>query len=153
VAKGDPGPAGPAGPKGDKGDKGDKGEPGPAGPAGDGARVVETIHCEADLDTTPLRFSYDAVVFGSGAVFVSAVVFGSEGQASEAQVFAPTQAGHARGALLLSYDAYAGANGGFWRLELDRRSLVATIEYDDPDLPARKQSWRMKPEVCAATRY
>lgn len=159
------GPAGPAGPPGPMGTMGTMGAPGPAGPAGpqgpagsggmgtDGSKVTASIGCTADIEGTTIGFAYNAVQFASGAVFAAGSIDSAGIQASAANIFAPQQVGYETAPVILVFDSAGAVNGGWWKLSLNRMSLVVTIEYNDTDVMGGKRSWTMTPDKCVVNRY
>jgi hypothetical protein len=74
---GEKGEKGEPGAPGEKGEKGDPGEPGPEGrpaDAGTAIRIKESIFCAGGLESTQLGFSYNAVLFSSGDLYVAATI-------------------------------------------------------------------------------
>jgi hypothetical protein len=55
--------------------------------------------------------------------------------------------------VLLGLDVQGAANYGFWRLELNRTTLVVTITYTDADLVGGTLSWTMTPDKCVLNNY
>lgn len=161
---GEAGPPGPPGPAGDAGPQGPPGQPGLAadagpspsvdlGPVFDPSRITGSIHCGGSIQNTSLYFTYDADQFANGNVFVSGDIFGSASQSSTALIYAPTQNGFINAPITVTLDAYSPADGGWWRLSLDRTSLVVTIEYNDADMTPAKQTWTMTPDKCVVNTY
>ena len=176
---GPPGPAGDAGPQGPAGEVGPPGPPGPAGDAGpqglpgtpgtasdagtspsvdagaafDPSRITSSIHCGGSLENTNLIFAYDVAQFANGNVFASGNVAGAASQSSTALVYAPTQNGYATAPIIVTLDASGPADFGWWRLSLNRTSLVVTIEYNDAGMTPPKQTWTMTPDKCVVNTY
>jgi hypothetical protein len=68
-------------------------------------------------------------------VFASGSISASDIQASGAVLFSPQQRGYASAPVIVTFDVYMGANGGWWELALDRTTLVTTITYNDSEQP------------------
>ena len=49
---------------------------------------------------------------------------------------------------MFTYDLAAPANGGFWRLELDRETLIVSIIYRDVDFNPNPMTWIQTPDQC-----
>jgi hypothetical protein len=165
---GDAGPQGLVGPMGPQGPAGEAGPPGPAGlgvdaggpsvsvdvgPTFDPSRITSSIHCGASLENTTLTFTYDVAQFANGNVFASGGVSGAASQSSTAVVYAPTQNGYATAPIIVTLDASAPADFGWWRVSLNRTSLVVTIEYNDAGMTPPKQTWIMTPDKCVVNTY
>ena len=158
----DAGPAGEPGPTGAAGVAGVAGQPGPAGqpgaaatatPATDSSKLTKSIGCFGSLENTSLSFSYTVAVFANGNVFASAGVREGLIGASAANFYAPTQNGALSAAVLVSLDEAPPGNGGFFRISLDRATLVTTIVYTDVDVTGGTTSWTMLPAQCIANSY
>jgi len=157
---GDPGPAGQPGTAGAAGEPGAAGQSGPAGiageaaqPATDPAKVTKSIGCSGSLENTSLFFSYSAALFANGNIFASAGVREGLIGASYASFYAPTQNGALDAAVIVSLDEAPPANGGFFRLSLNRTTLVTTIVYTDVDVAGGTTSWTMLPASCVTNSY
>jgi len=95
---------------------------------------------------------YDAVLFGSGDLFVTARVRNAAIGASSSVFYAPGQNGYLTASVLVSLDADATANGGFFHVLLDRATLTTTVDYF-ADGAAVTQSWSMLPAACVHNFY
>ena len=160
ACSGDPGPVGTAGPPGGPGEPGAAGEAGPAGTAGakgdpatDSAKVTKSIGCAGSLENTSLSFRYSVALFANGNIFASAGVREGLIGASFASFYAPTQNGALDAAVLVSLDEMPPGNGGFFRISLNRTTLVTTIVYTDVDVAGGTTSWTMLPSNCVANSY
>ena len=154
------GPAGPAGQAGPMGAQGPAGQTGPAGPKGDtgpagadGGKITASITCTGRIPDSTVSVGYNAVQFMSGAVFASAYVSGPGIEASEAKIYAQSQVGWQTAPIIVVYDVYGTPNYGWWRVSLDRSTLVVTAEYNDNEYPGGKGSWSMTPDKCVVNRY
>jgi hypothetical protein len=136
---------------------GPAGAMGPAGsssPAGaDGSKITGSIYCRGSLENTTLYFSYNAVQFGSGAVFASAAIKANDIQASGANFYAMAQNGWDAAPVSITFDATMNANAGWWDVRLNRTTLVVTIDYNDTDVMGGKRSWTMTPDKCVVNKY
>lgn len=150
------GPPGPAGPQGRTGPAGEAGPPGPQGTssdAGDGNKIIASIGCSGTLEGTGLAFRYSAAQFGDGNVFATGSIAGTASSSSYAVIYAPQQSGYVDAPVLLVFDAYGAATSGFWKLELDRQTLVTVITYIDAELDSGPRVWTMDPAKCVLNLY
>ena len=161
-----PGCSGDPGPTGQPGAAGAAGEPGPAGPRGesaaagdrgapaqDSAKVTRSIGCSGALENTALLFTYSVALFANGNVIASAGVREGLIGASFTNFYAPTQNGALDAAVLVSIDEAPPGNGGFFRISLNRTTLVTSIVYTDVDVAGGTASWTMLPANCVANSY
>lgn len=162
-----PGPPGPAGPvgatglpgkpgdAGEPGAKGDKGDPGKDGLSVDGSKITGSIFCGGGFQglQSSLQFTYSAVQFANGNMFVSGSVSDGYVQTGNAAMFTSIQNGWVNGALTIQHDMLGPNVGGFWSLSLNRSSLVVSIQYFDSDLVGGSQAWEMLPSQCVVNTY
>jgi hypothetical protein len=122
---------------------------------GEGSRVTASIHCGGSLENTNLWFTYDVALFSGGWLFASGNISAPDIQSSGANIYAPTQNGAATAPVILVFDATGTANAGWWRISLNRTTLVTTIEYNDVDLPEvdDKRAWTMTPDKCVVNSF
>lgn len=155
---GETGPSGPAGPPGSEG------PPGPAGPAGtagtvvdggsaDPSKIVRSIGCSGTLEGTVLFFSYDVALAANGTIYASASVRDPSLGASGAIVYSPAQNGATNAAVIVPLDELPPANGGYFRITLNRETLVTSIVYTDVDATGGSRAWTMQPTQCVSNAY
>jgi hypothetical protein len=145
--------------KGEKGDAGEAGaagaagEQGEAGEAGVDNHIVSSIGCNGILSGTSVSVSYSAALTAAGDVFVTGEVAGTTSQASSAKFYAASQTGAVLGAVIVVFDLSGSSNSGFWRLSLDRSTLVVSATYTDTDYAGGGQTWTMTPDDCTVNEY
>jgi hypothetical protein len=100
-----------------------------------------------------LAFTYDVVQFGNKNLFISGQIESPALTATGTTFYAPSQNGWLTAPVFVVFDANAPADSGFWKLSLDRQTLVTTIEYTDADLAAGKLSWTLTPDKCVVNSY
>lgn len=151
-----------------QGARGDRGVPGVTGPAGadgaagaagaagaDGAsnRIKSSIGCNGALQGTAVNFSYSVALMASGDVFVTGSVRGVAFETAQSAFYSALQVGAATAAVFVESDMSGTANAGYWKLELNRTTLVATITYTDADVIGGVQCWTMTPDKCVVNAY
>jgi Collagen triple helix repeat (20 copies) len=160
--KGDTGDSGAQGPKGDKGDTGDagpQGEQGPKGETGDAASSIGTVegslYCGGLLEGTTINFSYQAVVFTDGTIWVNGEIRGVDLGISSSAFYAPTQNGAVTAQVIISLDMVGTDNGGWWTIEVNREDLGAIVIYHDTELTDGTDAWNMDAEAsgCIHNQY
>jgi hypothetical protein len=151
------GEAGPPGPPGPEGPAGVAGPVGPAGSSGGGgsdpSKIVRSIGCAGGLEGTALSFFYSVALTANGTIFASASVREPQIGASNTSVFSPAQNGSTDAAVLISLDEIPPANGGFFRVSLNRETLVTSIVYNDTDAAGGTRTWTMQPSQCVSNAY
>lgn len=167
---GQPGPVGPKGDTGERGEKGDTGKQGANGTNGmdgkpgangkdgadasDGSKIAAGIYCVGGLEgSTNLTFTYQAIEFENGNVFVTGSIRDGSVETSASNFYAPTQNGWVNGGVLVQHDAYATDNAGFWNLTLNRQTLVVSISYYDSQMVGGGATWTMTPNKCTVSTY
>jgi len=162
---GAPGATGPAGSDGVDGSTGPAGATGATGPAGatgatgaagsdaEATRVIESFYCTGLLEDTPLIFEYNAVLMGSGDLFVTGSIRDVLLESSETRIYAPQQNGYATAPVYIGFDVDSTKNGGWFSLALDRPTLIVVIDYLSSDPGVVTQTWTMQPASCVHNFY
>lgn len=132
---------------GEDGTNGTNGAPGAAN------RIVATHFCQGALEATALRFTYSAALTAAGDVFVDASIQDALIEVPGVAYFAAGQAGAATAPAIFAYDQAAPVNGGWWRIEMNRSTLVVTITYNDVDVSGGSDSWTMLPAACITNTF
>lgn len=122
---------------------GGKGEQGPAGK--DGGRIVSSMYCQGTITglggaasaLNGLKVEYNAVLTSSSDVYAAAHIIDSFSQVSGTTFYAAGEAGAATGAVVVTNDYHSTGNGGFWRISLNRATMVTSIVYTDSSLGAQ----------------
>lgn len=118
--------------------KGPKGDTGASG----GGRVIATIYCAGTVSgmaggAAPLNgldVEYNAVLTAGGDVYATANIVDEASQVSGTAFYAAAEPGSATAEVPVTADYVGVYNGGFWRVSLNRNTLVTSVEYDDPSL-------------------
>lgn len=149
--------------KGEKGEKGEKGDQGSAGKSGDDGHdgadgsdnhIVSSIHCGGSLQgTTSLSFSYSVALLASGDLFANGSIYDGNFEVSNTAFYAREQNGATTGGVIFNYDMATPSNGGYWKIELNRTTLVTTLTYTDDDVAGGKRFWYMTPDDCIVNKY
>jgi hypothetical protein len=139
------------GAEGPPGEDGEDGLDGRDGLDGTDNRIEESIFCTGLLESTTLYFSYHAAVTTAGDIFSSGAIRDAVEETGASSYFSAGQNGAATAPVVFTADAYGSATGGWWRLSLDRTTLVASIEYNDTEMPGGQDVWTMPATAC--TRY
>jgi hypothetical protein len=105
------------------------------------------------LENTPLHFTYSAHLFANGNIFASAGIQDVGLAASYANLYSPRQNGAVTAPVNVTFDEVAPSNGGWWRISLNRATLVTTIVYNDVDVAGGTQTWTMQPANCVVNSY
>lgn len=133
-----------------KGDKGDKGD---AGANGTDNHIVGSISCGGELGTTGVWFSYQVAQMASGDVFAHGSIRASVAENGASVFYSSKQVGAATAAVQVESDLQGAANAGYWRLTLDRATLITSIDYYDSDATGGHTAWVMTPDKCVGSTY
>lgn len=151
------GASGPAGPTGATGATGAMGATGPAGSSASSLEMTKSIHCAGELrDILNGYFgsiNYDAAIFSSGFVLVSASADNHTQQLSNVGFYIPTQTGWATAPVTIGFNYFNFSNYGSWVISLDRTTDVVIATYNDPALSPPYLTWTLTPDKCVVTTY
>lgn len=115
----------------------------PGAPGVDGGKVKQSIYCEGTISglagnagtaLNGLQVEYNAVITTSGDVYVTGNVIDDYVQVSGSQFYAKLEAGSSTGEVLITNDMYGAGNGGFFKISLNRNTMVTSIVYTDSNL-------------------
>lgn len=114
----------------------------PGAPGKDGGRIVSSMFCEGTITglaggASPLnglQVEYNAVLTSSGDIYATANIIDQFAQVSGTAFYAAGEAGAASGAVLVTNDYHSTGNGGYWRVSLNRTTMVTSIVYTDSSL-------------------
>lgn len=129
--------------------KGDKGD---AGKDGAGDKIVSRFLCHDQLEAGA-HISYSASVMASGNVFASGEVSGTLYQIGASDFWAPQTPGADLGYISFVEDGVGSGNGAFWKVGLDRNTLILTAQYDDADLTPNIKTYTSTADKCTKTAY
>lgn len=119
-----------------KGPKGDKGADG-------SGRIISTINCQGQITgltgaagtaLNGLFVEYTAILTSASDVYATAVVYDDLFQYSATHFYANGQSGADSASVYITADFDASADGGFWRISLNRDTLVTSVRYTDSSL-------------------
>lgn len=133
--------------------KGKDGADGKDGTDGTNNRMIASIHCSGLLDGTSLYFYYNASLMASGDVFANGSINDAYLQVYGSSYFSAQQNGAATASVLITDDQLGAANSGFWEIQLNRQTLVTSIDYHDTDATNGILSWVMTPDKCLSNQY
>ena len=108
-----------------------------------GIQPSVSLYCGAQLENTTLYFTYTAMVFSDSSVFVYGGIYGGAAQYGASTFYDSSQTGASTAAVMFTYDAEPSANGGYWRISVNRSTLAATIVYTDTDVSGGSATWTL----------
>ena len=114
-------------------------------------RITSTLYCSGTLEgVTGINWIYRVRQFSSGDIFVSGEVRDGEIAVSSATMFSSLQVGYSEAPIFISFDLSANgvSNGGYWKITLDRSTLITSIEYNDVDVAPNPSFWPMTADRC-----
>ena len=116
--------------------------------------VIETLFCTGSLENAAgINWTYQAQQFASGDIFVSGSVENGEIAASSSLIYSHQQNGFTTAPVFIAFDLAGTSNGGYWKIFLDRTTLITTIEYNDPDNVTNPRIWDMVSDNCINNEY
>jgi len=118
-----------------------------------GGRIVASIFCQGDIPNSNLDVAYSAALTSSGDIYVSGSVHSPGQQMSTTSIYSAKQNGATTASVIISFDVAGAVNGGWWKLSLDRQTLVHTAEYNDTDVSGGKSTFTLTPDKCLKNTY
>lgn len=116
-------------------------------------KVTLSITCQALLAGTNVTAVYNANVFSSGDLFVSATVHGFGFATGASLMYAATQINADTAPVAFVYDLAETGNKGHWKLSLNRETMIVSVEYTDADVANGKLTWQLTPPDCTVGDY
>lgn len=118
-----------------------QGKDGAPGAPGASGKIVASIYCEGQISAgggaaslDGLNIEYNAVLTAAGDVYATASVADEYAQYSGTQFYAAGENGSSTGAIYITADFHSGGDGGWWKISLNRNTLVTSVSYTDPSL-------------------
>ena len=108
-----------------------------------GVKPSSSLYCGASLQNTSLYFTYKAMVFSDSSVYAYGGIYGTAYQIGSSKFYASSQVGASTAAVLFAYDVSGSANGGYWKIEVNRSTRAATIVYTDSDVSGGSDTWTL----------
>jgi Collagen triple helix repeat (20 copies) len=156
---GAPGARGDAGAPGAQGDAGAPGAQGDAGAPGAPDSITASISCSGIGYVGAFEgvFTYQLDQFSNGSVFASASVASAGLESSSSTFYAPTQVGWTTAQVNVVMDIASPVDFGFWKMSLNRTTLVVSVSYNDTDLPtygfSNPFNLTFTPSACVVNTY
>jgi len=108
-----------------------------------GIKPAANLWCGAALSGTSLRFTYDAMLFSDGSVFVYGNIYASDQQIGGSTFYDSSQNGSSTAAINITADLLGTDNWGYWRISLNRSTLVVSIVNTDSDATGGSNTWTL----------
>jgi len=109
------------------------------------------IACDAALSNTALYFEYKVTLFTDGSLLVHGSIYGALVEVTDSTFYDSSQNGATTGYINIRYDVSGSANGGDWKISLNRSTLVTTVTYVDPDITTL--SWTLPSSSCTLNEF
>lgn len=121
-------------------------------------RIVSTMNCFGEVTglsgpawvLNGLQVEYQAVLTDAGDVYATAAIIDELQQVSGTRYYAAPESGSGRAEVNITADFVGAANGGLWRIAVDRVSRVTRVIYEDVDLASRVDL-DFAPQACTVT--
>ena len=108
-----------------------------------GIKPAASLYCGAALSGTSVNFTYDAMLFSDGSVFVYGGIYTSDQLIGKSTFYDSSQSGATTAAVLLTYDLSGTDNWGYWSISVNRSTLVVTILYTDSNESGGSTTWTL----------
>ena len=139
---------------GDNGTTGSTGATGATGTTGAaGITPSAQIACGALLQNTTLAFEYKVTLFTDGSMLVHGSIYGNSVEVTDSTFYDSTLNGASDGYINIRYDVSGSANGGDWKIALNRSTLVITVTYVDADYAGGGTSWTLSSSDCVQNNF
>ncbi len=137
-----------------KGATGDTGATGATGATGEaGLKPSAQIACDAALQNTALYFEYKVTLFTDGSLLVHGSIYGLSVEVTDSTFYDSSQNGATNGYVNIRYDVSGSANGGDWKIALNRSTLITTVTYVDSDVTGGSLSWTLPSSSCVSNSF
>ena len=144
---------GTVGTNGTNGTNGDNGTVGTNGTNGDngtngtngtnGIKPAASLSFGASLEDTSYKFSYTAMVFSDGSVYAYGGIRGADSQIGRSTFYDSSQSGSSTAEVIFDWDLSGSDNWGYWKISVNRSTLVVTILYTDQDETGGSTTWTL----------
>jgi len=118
-----------------------------------GIKPSAQIACDATLENTSLAFEYKVTLFTDGSLLVHGSIYGNLVEVTDSTFYDSSQNGATNGYINIRYDVEGSANGGDWKIGLNRTTLVTTVTYVDSDLSGGSLSWTLSSSQCTKNEF
>jgi len=108
-----------------------------------GIQPSSSLYCGAVLSGTSLYFTYTAMAFSDGSIFAYGGIYGVAYQIGSSTFYDSSQTGASTAAVIFTYDVASTANGGWWKISVNRSTRAATILYTDSDASGGSDTWTL----------
>lgn len=117
------------------------------------AKITMSIRCKGQLTGTSVTAIYNASLFSSGDISVSASVHGTRAENGASRMYAAMQIDAATAPVSFVYDLAGADNSGEWKVWLDRETMIMSVDYTDVDVANGKLTWQLTPPDCTVGDY
>ena len=93
------------------------------------------------------------VLISDNSVFVYGGIYGAEMQIGGSKFYDSSQSGASTAAIFIAYDLIGTSNWGYWRISVNRSTLVVTILYTDSDESGGSTTWTFPNSICGLTSH
>jgi len=114
-------------------------------------KIIKSFYCSGDIPETKFSVVYDLSIFSSGDLFVTGTVNSPGFEVSSSTMFSAHQQGAETAPVHVTFDLYGTDNGGYWKLFLNRVTLVSIVEYHDIDTGTL--NWSKPASGCIVNNY
>ncbi len=116
-------------------------------------KITRSIYCNGDIPNSTLTATYSVDMFAAGDLFAAASIYDALIEVGASLMYSKGQVGVDTAPVYFTYDVSGTANGGYWKMSLNRTTLVSYFEYNDIDVSGGKLTWSMSPSDCIVNIY
>lgn len=116
-------------------------------------KITKSIFCTGDIPNSSLTAAYSVDVFSSGDLFAAASIYDALIEIGASLMYSKGQVGVDTAPVYFVYDVSGTANGGYWKMSLNRTTLVSYVEYNDIDVTGGKLTWSKPASDCIVNNY
>jgi hypothetical protein len=127
-------------------------------PGADGGRIKSSIYCSGTISglsgnagtaLNGIDVEYNAVLTAAGDVYATANIIEDYVQVSGTQFYAAAESGSSTGEILITDDLYGGNGGGYFKISLNRTTMITSIVYTDANLGGQSPvNLQFTPAAC-----
>ena len=121
------------------------GEPGTAGTDN---RIKYTHLCSALLENTSFYYRYRVRQFVNEDIYIQGEIYGASYEVADSVMYSKLQNGWETAPLYINYDVAGSANFGYFKITLNRSTMVTTIVYTDSDVSGGSDTWSQPSSDC-----
>ena len=118
------------------------------GTAGTDNKIKYTHYCSALLENISFYYRYRVRQFVNEDIFIQGEIYGVSYEVSDSLMYSKLQSGWDLAPIYINYDVAGSANSGYFKLSLNRSTMITTILYTDSDVTGGSDTWSIPSSNC-----